>query len=823
MSLKESKVKRKQPKAGNNQEMATNLDDVLYSQPSDTKKRKHEKSVGAQIMAKYGYREDKGLGKNNQGILEPISTSTQKGRRGIGYVLKDIKIDPLYEWNKEKEQGYIEVPEKIEWLHNFQQSVFEQKLTELLKYCKTDKKVMTIDESDTRFCDSDVLRGVLTCKSFFDQISNAEVKQARSKSNPFEMAGKSIFQNRAALKMANLDYLCDYMFTSFRKDPYELLYFADICAGPGGFSEYVLWRKGWEAKGFGFTLKNENDFKLKDFLAGSPVTFEAHYGDFKDGDIYKPENLLSFRDYVRIATNGGVHFAMADGGFSVKGHENIQEILSKRLYVCQFACALSILRTGGHFVCKLFDIFTIFSVGLIYLTYLCFDQIAIVKPNSSRPANSERYIICKSKREQTSEIENYLYRITCCFDLIDKKQSETDIFEIYPFEKIKKDQYFYRYIYSSNSRIGSRQIVFLSKIKSYIEDSNLNEEVQIEMKTKCLELWNIEDTPRSSKTTRFNPQSKLKELLAGKESLYKVVKSKVLNKEQLALLKLPWQFKCMVMCEEGKTFKKGFYLNLGDNCIYFKEDLTDNSKLQKCDNLKFELPSETILYGEQVEERKGEGKAQLKIVTLHIIDVILIGGQNFQDRLFSERNRIAQKMVKAIFKPSQGSNFQLRVKKLYDLIDLEAMFNQDFDMKEMKSGAQRERLAHIVEKTSSERKDEERFVIPSGLVIINEISSPWVRETSKSEKKFYYFNTKTSASVYECPPQAILNLASIFKSSIFWKWSNDQNLMKANQRSQEYRLEEGHINREVLQEFIQNRVNKRLEQSNHFKNVKRLK
>ena len=49
----------------------------------------------------------------------------------------------------------------------------------------------------------------------------------------------------------------------------SLLYFADVCAGPGGFSEYVLWRKRWRAKGFGFTIKGKNDFKLEDFLAGS--------------------------------------------------------------------------------------------------------------------------------------------------------------------------------------------------------------------------------------------------------------------------------------------------------------------------------------------------------------------------------------------------------------------------------------------------------------------------------------------------------------------------------------------------------------------------
>ncbi len=33
-------------------------------------------------------------------------------------------------------------------------------------------------------------------------------------------------------------------------------------------------------------------------------------------------------------------------GFSVEGRENIQEILSKQLYLCQFLCAISILRTG---------------------------------------------------------------------------------------------------------------------------------------------------------------------------------------------------------------------------------------------------------------------------------------------------------------------------------------------------------------------------------------------------------------------------------------------------------------------------------------------
>ena len=46
---------------------------------------------------------------------------------------------------------------------------------------------------------------------------------------------------------------------------------------------------------------------------------------------------------------------------------------------------------GGHFVCKLFDLFTPFSIGLVYLMYRIFNKVSIIKPVTSRPANSERY------------------------------------------------------------------------------------------------------------------------------------------------------------------------------------------------------------------------------------------------------------------------------------------------------------------------------------------------------------------------------------------------------------------------------------------------
>ncbi len=200
----------------------------------------------------------------------------------------------------------------------------------------------------------------------------------------------------------------------------QLLYFADVCAGPGGFSEYVLWRRKWRARGFGFTLKGAQDFKLEDFFAGPPESFEAHYGEGGregDGNVFEESNIRTFESHVLSCTEGrGVHFMMADGGFSVEGQENEQEILSKQLYLCQCLVALGVVRAGGHFVCKLFDVFTPFSAGLLYLMRSCFEKVCLHKPNTSRPANSERYLICKWKKEDTRSVHDHFFEVNSRWD-----------------------------------------------------------------------------------------------------------------------------------------------------------------------------------------------------------------------------------------------------------------------------------------------------------------------------------------------------------------------------------------------------------------------
>ena len=69
-------------------------------------------------------------------------------------------------------------------------------------------------------------------------------------------------------------------------------------------------------------------------------------------------------------------------------------------------------KKGGHFVLKIFDVFKIKTVEVIYLLCNLYENVFIFKPNTSRSANSEKYIICRNyknnnKRIISNIIENF--------------------------------------------------------------------------------------------------------------------------------------------------------------------------------------------------------------------------------------------------------------------------------------------------------------------------------------------------------------------------------------------------------------------------------
>ncbi|XP_033102913.1 cap-specific mRNA (nucleoside-2'-O-)-methyltransferase 1-like [Anneissia japonica] len=586
------------------------------------------------MMAKMGHKEGTGLGKHGEGRVDIVAASVQRGRRGLGLKHKGFEASNELTWDQEEQ---ISVYETANWLPSYSGPV--PQLEEMFTWIQEGSRKDIIDD-ETNFCSEETLKKMLKAKTVFDTLDPEEMRQARTRSNPYETIRGGIFLNRAAMKMANMDKVFDFMFTDPRKpsgepltNANELFFFADVCAGPGGFSEYVLWRKKHNVKGFGLTLKGGNDFKLEDFFAASAEFFEPHYGVggiHGDGDIMNADNLRAFQHFVLDNTDGhGVHLVMADGGFSVEGQENLQEVLTKQLLLCQFLCALSILREGGNFVCKTFDLFTPFSVGLIYLLYISFDEVSLFKPITSRPANSERYVVCKGRRRGAEIVHAYMFEINN--RLNELRNSDTDILEIVPLQQLHDDEEFSKYVTDQNESQANSQAQALAKIQAYVRNTNLTEGKQAETRVECLKLWGVPDRTRSCPKIP-DPMTKFESLNKDSSSIYDLHEHvPPLDHSNLSTIQSVFDYRCLVSGGD-----RVYIMGVGRSHV-FKCDGKFNNKWTKFENCNLKLPGDTLFEAEVVQELKGEGSGQRRITAIHIIDCMWLAGQDVRQKHFTER------------------------------------------------------------------------------------------------------------------------------------------------------------------------------------------
>jgi cap1 methyltransferase len=134
---------------------------------------------------------------------------------------------------------------------------------------------------------------------------------------------------------------------------------------------------------------------------GCRVHCRICYGADGTGDIYRWENVVTLQHEIQSDLHKPglsqhdtkVHLVMADGGFDAQRDSECQEELTQKLIVCQVAAALSLLKPGGTLVVKMFGFQT--STVRCIMTSLSelFQELMVVKPISSRPASSERYVV----------------------------------------------------------------------------------------------------------------------------------------------------------------------------------------------------------------------------------------------------------------------------------------------------------------------------------------------------------------------------------------------------------------------------------------------
>jgi 23S rRNA U2552 (ribose-2'-O)-methylase RlmE/FtsJ len=182
-----------------------------------------------------------------------------------------------------------------------------------------------------------------------------------------------------------------------------------LAEGPGGFIEAArYYNKNPDSQFYGMTIEDPTNQdvpgwkKAKGFLKHNENVILEKGAD-GTGDILKPHNFK----YVVEKYRGSIDFITGDGGFDFSLDFNNQELTMTNLLFAQVAYALCIQKRGGCFVLKMFDSFYKPTVEILFLLASMYERVHIVKPNTSRAANSERYIVCMNyKLDPDEKMEN---------------------------------------------------------------------------------------------------------------------------------------------------------------------------------------------------------------------------------------------------------------------------------------------------------------------------------------------------------------------------------------------------------------------------------
>ncbi len=149
-------------------------------------------------------------------------------------------------------------------------------------------------------------------------------------------------------------------------------------------------------------------------VANDPIS-TSHYricrGADGTGSVYVWDNVLRLRREIRstvvvpLRREGNrsddvddgrplADLVVADGGFDAQRDAVDQESMAHKLVISQTAAALTLLRSGGIFVLKMFGFRREGTRRMLTELYLMFDRMTFLKPISSRPASAERYLVC---------------------------------------------------------------------------------------------------------------------------------------------------------------------------------------------------------------------------------------------------------------------------------------------------------------------------------------------------------------------------------------------------------------------------------------------
>ena len=239
---------------------------------------------------------------------------------------------------------------------------------------------------------------------------------------------------------------------------------------------------------YGMTLINDDPIcpgwkKTKTFLDNNPnVIIET--GEDKTG------NLLSLANFQRCASlyKNKMDIITADGGFDFSLDFNNQENIATRLILAEVFFALAMQKKGGSFILKIFDIFHKSTVDILYLLSYYYSDVSVIKPYTSRIANSEKYVICQGfKLGDSSILIDQICRVftSCLHETVSTTDSTTTTTtaavvpaQIASLLERRHDLYYLNKIEEMNAILSFQQIENISSTLSIITSYKNAEKIE---------------------------------------------------------------------------------------------------------------------------------------------------------------------------------------------------------------------------------------------------------------------------------------------------------------------------------------------------------
>lgn len=279
-----------------------------------------------------------------------------------------------------------------------------------------------------------------------------------------------------------------------------------LAEGPGGFIEAMTHlRFNNNDKYIGMTLIDSNNDNVPGwkksslFLRKNPNILIEKGGD-DTGNLYSAINI----DHCKNLYRGKMDLITADGGFDFSVDFNKQELLAMRLIFSEVMYAVVMQKTGGTFILKLFDTFLKGTVDIIFLLSCLYESVQIIKPNTSRIANSERYIVCTSFKGNISN--ELISKFRAILVILDNPKINT--LTIGSLLDIPIPYYFKKKLEEINAILASQQIDNIQTTLRFIENKERKGEKIQQIKNaniqKCIAWCEVNNIPHNKTGTSGN-------------------------------------------------------------------------------------------------------------------------------------------------------------------------------------------------------------------------------------------------------------------------------------------------------------------------------